>query len=47
MFFSVANLRHAEAQLKSLQIPVQKHKSTLWIQDLDGNRIVFVKVKQA
>jgi catechol 2,3-dioxygenase-like lactoylglutathione lyase family enzyme len=46
-FFPVPDLRHTAAQLKSLQIAFQKHKTALWIQDPDGNRIVFVRVKPA
>jgi len=44
-YFGVADLRHTAAQLKALQIPVEKKKSTLSIHDPDGNRIVFVKGK--
>lgn len=46
LFFSVFDLRHTAARLKALQIPVKKHKSTLSIQDPDGNRIVFLKTVQ-
>ena len=42
-YFSVPDLKRTAAQLKSLQIPVQKQNKALWIQDPDGNRIVFVK----
>ncbi|MGA7833356.1 MAG: VOC family protein [Terracidiphilus sp.] len=45
-FFAVTSLRSTAAQLKSLQIPFQKQRSTLWIQDPDGNRIFFVKLRQ-
>jgi catechol 2,3-dioxygenase-like lactoylglutathione lyase family enzyme len=44
-YFGVADLHSAAAQLKALQIEVEKHKSMLSIHDPDGNRIVFVKVK--
>jgi catechol 2,3-dioxygenase-like lactoylglutathione lyase family enzyme len=47
MYFSVPDLKRTEAQLKSLKIPVQKQNKALWIQDPDGNRIIFVKVKPA
>ena len=47
MYFSVADLRQAEKQLKALQLTVEKHKKTLAIQDPDGNRILFVKGKPA
>ncbi len=47
LFFSVANLREAEQQLKSLHIDFKKVKAALWIQDPDGNRIVFVRGKSA
>jgi catechol 2,3-dioxygenase-like lactoylglutathione lyase family enzyme len=44
-YFSVPDLKRTAAQLKSLQIPVQKQNKALWIQDPDGNRIIFVKVR--
>jgi predicted enzyme related to lactoylglutathione lyase len=47
LFFSVSDLRRTAAQLKALQIAIQKNKSSLSIQDPDGNRLVFVKVKAA
>ena len=47
MYFSVPDLKRTEAQLKSLNIPVEKKNKALWIQDPDGNRIIFVKVKPA
>jgi catechol 2,3-dioxygenase-like lactoylglutathione lyase family enzyme len=47
LFFGVADLRRTAAQLKKLQIPVEKHDSHLSIQDPDGNRIVFLKAKPA
>lgn len=47
LFFGVSDLRRTAAQLKALQIPSEKHKSMLSIQDPDGNRIVFVRVKAA
>jgi catechol 2,3-dioxygenase-like lactoylglutathione lyase family enzyme len=43
IFFSVQDLRHAAAQLNTLHLSVEKRGSMLTIQDLDGNRIVFVK----
>jgi catechol 2,3-dioxygenase-like lactoylglutathione lyase family enzyme len=43
LFFSVSNLKQTAARLKTLHLSVQKHGSTLTIQDPDGNRIVFVK----
>jgi catechol 2,3-dioxygenase-like lactoylglutathione lyase family enzyme len=46
LFFGVDNLRSTAAQLKALQIPVEKYKSMLSILDPDGNRIVFVTGKQ-
>jgi catechol 2,3-dioxygenase-like lactoylglutathione lyase family enzyme len=45
LFFAVSDLRRTAAQLRALQLPVEKHKSALSIVDPDGNRIVFVKVK--
>jgi catechol 2,3-dioxygenase-like lactoylglutathione lyase family enzyme len=45
-FFSVPDLKRTAAQLKSLQIPVQKQKKALLIQDPDGNHILFVKLRQ-
>jgi len=45
MFFGVADLGHAESQLKALQIPVEKQKGMLSIHDPDGNQIIFVKTK--
>jgi catechol 2,3-dioxygenase-like lactoylglutathione lyase family enzyme len=45
LFLSVADLDHAGAQLKALQMPFKKHKSMLSIQDPDGNRVVFVKAQ--
>jgi catechol 2,3-dioxygenase-like lactoylglutathione lyase family enzyme len=45
MYFGVADLGHAEAQLKALQIPVEKQKGMLSIHDPDGNQIIFVKTK--
>jgi hypothetical protein len=42
LFLGVDDLRRTAAQLKVLEIPVEKHKSMLSIQDPDGNRIVFV-----
>jgi len=47
MYFSVPDLKRTAAQLKSLNIPVEKKNKALWIQDPDGNRIIFVKVKPA
>jgi catechol 2,3-dioxygenase-like lactoylglutathione lyase family enzyme len=45
LLFAVSGLGRAAAQLRALQLPVEKHKSTLSIQDPDGNRIVFIRVK--
>ena len=45
LFFGVSDLRRTAAQLKALGIAVQKRKSTLSIQDPDGNRIIFAIVK--
>lgn len=47
LFLSVADLNRASAQLKALQIPIEKHKSMLSIQDPDGNRVVFTKAQTA
>lgn len=47
MFFAVSDLRRTAKQLKALKIAVQKQKTALAIQDPDGNRIIFVKVKPA
>ncbi len=47
LFFSVANLRETELQLKSLHVDFKKEKNSLWIQDPDGNPIVFVRTKSA
>jgi len=44
-YFSVPDLKRTAAQLKSLEIPVQKQNKALWIQDPDGNRIIFVKLR--
>jgi catechol 2,3-dioxygenase-like lactoylglutathione lyase family enzyme len=44
-YFGVPDLHRAAEQLKALNIPAKKKKSTLSIHDPDGNRIVFVKVK--
>ncbi len=44
-YFFVPNLKRTATQLKSLEIPAQKKNKALWIQDPDGNRIIFVKVK--
>jgi len=41
----VPDLKRTAAQLKSLEIPVQKRNKALWIQDPDGNRIIFVKLR--
>jgi hypothetical protein len=38
-------LKRTAAQLKSLQIPVQKQNKALWIQAPDGYRVFFVKVR--
>jgi catechol 2,3-dioxygenase-like lactoylglutathione lyase family enzyme len=43
VFFAVDHLRRAAAQLKAMQIPVEKQKTILSIKDPDGNRIVFEK----
>jgi catechol 2,3-dioxygenase-like lactoylglutathione lyase family enzyme len=45
LLFSVSDLRRAAAQLKALHLPVEKQESMVSVQDPDGNRIVFVKVK--
>jgi catechol 2,3-dioxygenase-like lactoylglutathione lyase family enzyme len=45
LYFSVPDLKRTAAQLKSLQIPAQKKNKALSIQDPDGNRIFFVKVR--
>ncbi len=47
LYLGVSDLRRAAAQLKALQIPVEQHKSMIFIRDPDGNRIVFVKSKTA
>ena len=47
LYFSVSDLKRTAAQLKSLNVPVEKKNKALWIQDPDGNRIIFVKVKPA
>jgi catechol 2,3-dioxygenase-like lactoylglutathione lyase family enzyme len=44
-YFSVASVRRTAAQLKSLQIPIEKRGAMLSIQDPDGNRILFVKAR--
>lgn len=46
LFFAVSDLGRTAARLRALQLPVEKHKSALSLVDPDGNRIVFVKVKQ-
>jgi catechol 2,3-dioxygenase-like lactoylglutathione lyase family enzyme len=43
IYFPVSNLRDTAARLHALGLPVEKLGSMLTIQDLDGNRIVFVK----
>jgi catechol 2,3-dioxygenase-like lactoylglutathione lyase family enzyme len=43
VFFTVDDLRQAAKQLKAVQIPVEKQKTMVSIEDPDGNRIVFVK----
>ena len=45
LFLGVPDLRHAEAQLKALDLQVEKQKGMLSIQDPDGNQIVFLKAK--
>jgi catechol 2,3-dioxygenase-like lactoylglutathione lyase family enzyme len=45
VLFSVSDLRGAAAQLKALHLSVEKQESMLSIQDPDGNRIVFVKLR--
>jgi catechol 2,3-dioxygenase-like lactoylglutathione lyase family enzyme len=45
IFFGVPDLQRTGARLKALHLTVEKRKSTLSIQDPDGNRIVFVKSK--
>jgi hypothetical protein len=45
LFFGVDDIGDTAAQLKALEIPVEKHKSMLSIHDPDGNRIVFVHGK--
>jgi catechol 2,3-dioxygenase-like lactoylglutathione lyase family enzyme len=45
VYFSVPDLKRTTAQLKSLNIPVQKQNKAIWIQDPDGNRIFFVKAQ--
>jgi len=47
LYFAVADLRRTRAQLKAIHLTVEKHRSSLSIQDPDGNRIVFVKAKPA
>jgi catechol 2,3-dioxygenase-like lactoylglutathione lyase family enzyme len=46
LLFAVSDLGRTAAQLRALQLPVERHKSALSIVDPDGNRIVFVQVKQ-
>jgi catechol 2,3-dioxygenase-like lactoylglutathione lyase family enzyme len=43
--FSVPSLRHAAAQLKELNLPVEKQGTMLTVKDPDGNRVVFVAVE--
>lgn len=45
LFFSINDLRETAAQLKELQIPVEKHRRMLSITDPDGNRLIFVSSK--
>ena len=47
LFLSVADLNRAGVQLDALQIPFEKHKSMLLIQDPDGNRVIFMKAQTA
>jgi catechol 2,3-dioxygenase-like lactoylglutathione lyase family enzyme len=45
IFFSISDLDHTAAQLIALHLPVKKQRSTLTVQDPDGNQIAFVKWK--
>jgi len=46
LFFTVTDLRQTTTQLKKLQIPAEKHRGTLAINDPDGNLVVFVRSKE-
>ena len=43
LVFGVASVKKTGKQLKSLQIPVEKHGGILAIHDPDGNRVLFLK----